>query len=195
MKNRLPMLKILPALGLVVVFGNGCSNNTKGDEAAPVYLTVAFDSQSITRYKNVGDGTLLAADQMTVTGFLKVPGNGGSPFNNVQLDAYVVEWKRTDGGTKTPATERFDSSIIVPVPGVSNMKNFPFMSLPAVQAAPFDQLFPFNGGLDRETRRTEIDCTATVTVIGHTISGSPVSAVGQFPITFYYRAPAAKVNP
>ena len=62
------------------------------------------------------------------------------------------------------------------------------MTRTALQRSPLDQLLPFNGGIDRETGRSEIRCQATVTYRGRTLSGQPVRGVGSFGMTFLYSA-------
>ena len=42
--------------------------------------------------------------------------------------------------------------------------------------APFDQLLPFNGGIDRETGRNEIDMSFSITFYGTTVSGKRVQS-------------------
>jgi hypothetical protein len=45
-----------------------------------------------------------------------------------------------------------------------------------LSGTPFDQLFPFNGGVDRETGKSEIDTAFDLTFYGHTVSGQRVQS-------------------
>ena len=45
-----------------------------------------------------------------------------------------------------------------------------------MQQSPFDQLLPFNGGIDRETGRDEIDTAFNLTFYGQTVSGKRVQS-------------------
>ena len=56
------------------------------------------------------------------------------------------------------------------------MSNFPVLYEPALQQSPFDQLLPFNGGIDRETGRDEIDTAFNITFFGRTVSGKRVQS-------------------
>ena len=47
---------------------------------------------------------------------------------------------------------------------------------PTSSSRPFDQLLPFNGGIDRETGETEIDTTFDITFFGTTVSGHRVQS-------------------
>ena len=46
----------------------------------------------------------------------------------------------------------------------------------ALQETPFDQLLPFNGGIDRETGKDEIDTSFHITFFGTTASGKRVQS-------------------
>jgi len=174
------------ALALTVAFLAlpGCSTNGQGDDAAPLYLTVDFTL--IPAVKNVSDGSLLQFSTVTIKSVMKSPTAATSTMLDVRIDDYIIEWRRIDGGTKAPKTETFAGNNIVPVGGTTTLTNFPFMSISALSLSPLDQLFPFNGGIDRETGKSEIRCAATVTFRGHTISGQPVQGTGGFNMIFLY---------
>ena len=46
----------------------------------------------------------------------------------------------------------------------------------AIQQSPFDQLLPFNGGIDQETGKDEIDTSFDLTFFGSTVSGHRVQS-------------------
>jgi hypothetical protein len=131
---------------------------------------------------------MLQFDTTDVNSVLKVPPTGSIQFLDTRLEDYIVEWQRVDGGTKAPDTETFPSAFLIPAGGTSSISNAPYMSPTALLRPPLDQLHPFNGGIDRETGRSEIRCRATVTYRGRTLSGQPVRGVGTFGMMFFYSA-------
>ena len=183
MKNRFALAAALLAGVLAVA---GCSSNTQGDDASPVYLSVSY--QLLPESWNVASGAPLQFETTTLTSVLKNPGGGSSPMLDTRLEDYVVEWKRIDGGTKVPEPEVFAGNVLVPVGGISTLSNYPHMSRTALLRPPLDQLFPYNGGIDRETGRSEIRCQGIVTYRGRTLSGQPVRGVGTFGMVFLYSA-------
>lgn len=172
------------ALTLAFLALPGCSTNGLGDDAAPVYLTVEFTVLPLV--KHVSDGAPLQVSTVILKNVMKNPAAATSPMLDIRLDDYVIEWRRVDSGKKAPKTETFGGAQIVPVGGTSTLSNYPFMSISALSLSPLDQLFPFNGGIDRETGNSEIRCTATVTFRGHTMSGQPVQGFGVFDMIFLY---------
>lgn len=188
------MSKKAALIGFLVLCVAGlpsCSTNTQGDDASPVFLAASFDLLPAT--KCVNSGTLLQLNTTAVKNILKVPSVGTSQFLDVRLDDYVIEWFRVDGGTRVPATEVFAGNVIIPVGGSATLSNYPFMSISALSLSPLDQLFPFNGGIDRETGRTEIRMKAKVTFRGHTLAGQPATGIGNFDMTFIYCPPVASI--
>ncbi len=181
------------AVSLVMVLGNACSTNSQGDEATPVFLEVNF--QLLPAIKNVAVRSLLQFDNVQLTSVIKNPGAGSSNFLDTRIDDYVIEWRRIDGGTKASATEVFAGNVVVPAGGTSTLSNYPFMGLSAVQDPPLDQLLPFNGGLDRETGRSEIRQEGKVTFRGRTFAGNEVRGVGIFNMTFIYSPVTGKLVP
>lgn len=181
MKNRTPLAAALLAGVLSVA---GCSSNSQGDDASPVFLSVSYTL--LPESWNVGSGAPLQFDTTDLQSILKNPGGGSSSFLDTRLDDYVVEWQRIDGGTKVPDPEVFGGNVLIPAGGTSTLSNYPYMTRTALLRAPLDQLLPFNGGIDRETGRSEIRCRATVTYRGRTLSGQPVRGVGSFGMAFLY---------
>jgi len=188
MKNRIPLLAVLAAALLALP---GCSSNTQGDDATPVYFSVSYDELPLEW--NVGSYLPLQIQTTVIKSNLKNPGGGSSSYLDARLEDYVVEWSRVDGGTKVPAAETFTGNVLVPAGGSSTLSNYPYMSRSALIASPLDQLLPFNGGIDRETGRSEIRCKATVTYRGRTLAGEPVRGTGSFGMTFLYSATTQSV--
>lgn len=188
MKNRIPLLAVV-AVALLAL--PGCSSNTQGDDATPVYLSVSYDELPLEW--NVGSYLPLQIQTTTLKSNLKNPLGGSSSYLDTRLEDYVVEWTRIDGGTKAPATEPFVGNVLIPAGGTSTLTDYPYMSRSATIAAPLDQLLPFNGGIDRETGKSEIRCRATVTYRGRTLAGEPVRGTGSFGMTFIYSAATQSV--
>jgi len=183
MKNRFPLAAALLA-GVVALAG--CSSNSQGDDASNVYLTVSYTL--LPESWNVGSGLPLQIQTTEVRSVLKNPIGGTSSFLDTRLVDYVVEWQRVDGGTKVPEPEVFGGNVLIPAGGTSTLSNYEHLTRTALLRPPLDQLLPYNGGIDRETGRSEIRCKATVTYRGRTISGQPVRGVGTFGMNFIYSA-------
>jgi hypothetical protein len=182
MKKRVAPFAALLLLALVLP---GCSTNVQGDDASNVFLSVEFELAPLT--VNVATGAPVQIQAITLRSVLKAPQPGSdNRFLDANIDDYVVEWRRLDGGTIAPASEIFGGNVIVPAGGTTSLANFPVMTGGATQLRPFDRLFPFNGGFDPETNRTEIRVAAIVTFRGHTLSGQPVRGSGTLDLIFIH---------
>jgi hypothetical protein len=185
----------LVLLAVLATLAAGCSSNTQGDSASPVYLTCDFTL--LPAQWNVASNSLLQFDTTTLTSKIKSPSAaaGSSSFLDTQVATYAIVWARIDGGKTASKTESFGGNVIVPAGGVSTLTNYPFMSISALQQPPLSYLWPSNGGVDPETGRTEIRQTGTVTWYGHTMSGQPVTSVpAVFNMTFIYSAASGRVE-
>jgi hypothetical protein len=88
-----------------------------------------------------------------------------------------VHYSRFDGGTKVPPDEIFAAGGgLIPLNGSLTLNNFPVITGAASQQSPFDQLLPFNGGIDQQTGLTTIHLGITVTFFGDTVAGTRVSS-------------------
>jgi hypothetical protein len=189
-KLSLP-LAILTGASLLA---GGCSTNTRGDDATPVYITCDFTL--LPAVKCVNDGALLQFDTVVLQSRLKNPTGPSSAFLDFQAETYTIVWTRVDGGRTASPTETFGGNLVVPVGGTSTLTNYPFMSISALQQPPLSFLWPSNGGVDPETNRAEIRQSGTVTFKGHTMSGQPVASVpAPFNMTFIYCPAAGRVVP
>lgn len=171
----------------------GCSTNTQGDSASPVFLAGEFTLLPL--QKCVNDNTPLQFATTTLHSRLKNPTVTATQFLDTQIDTYVVVWKRVDGGTAASPSQTFPGNGLVPPNGVATLTNYEFMSADDLIRPPLDQLFPFNGGIDKETGRAEIRQAGNVTWYGHTLSGQPVqSEVATFGMTFVYCGSTGRVE-
>lgn len=186
---------ILPALALgaiLLALLPGCSTNTQGDDAAPLFLTADFTELPLE--KLLIDATALQFKTVTLRSRLKVP-SAATTFLDVQLDSYVIRWTRNDGGKTASANESFAGNVLVPAGGTSTLNDYPFMRADSLLRPPLDQLYPFNGGIDRETGRTEISQAGHVTWYGHTLSGQTiVSSEAAFNMIFRYGGALGRVE-
>jgi len=177
----------LTALALVALaaFLPGCSTNTQGDSAAPVFLVGQFTEMPLE--KLLTDATPLQFKTTTLTNTVKKAGLTTLTFLDVQVDTATVRWTRADGGTVFSPSQTFGVGVIVPANGTSTLNNYPFMSAAELLLPPLDQLYPFNGGIDRETGKSEIIQLGHVTWSGHTLSGQAVvSSEATFNMIFTY---------
>lgn len=165
-------------LGVVMtgalVLAGGCTNK-QGESESPVFITVNIEFQP--GFVNVATAAPVQINTMTLRSALKDPTSTDSRgFADVQLNSYTVAFRRTDGGTLVPPLQTFGCGVVLPVNGTATLSNFPVLYAPAVQQSPFDQLLPFNGGIDRQTGRDEIDTAFDITFFGTTVSGKRVQS-------------------
>jgi hypothetical protein len=162
------------ALAAALAFASGCTNK-QGETESPVFITV--DIQQQPGVVNVANVAAVQIDTITLRSELKDPDAIDTRgFADAQINSYQVTFTRTDGGTAVPPAQTFGAGVVVPVRGTATLENFPVLYAPAVQQSPFDQLLPFNGGIDRETGRDEIDTAFNLTFYGQTVSGHRVQS-------------------
>jgi hypothetical protein len=171
MKNKL-LLGFALLAGLALI--GGCTNK-QGETEAPVFITVSMDLQP--GFIDVGVAAPVQIDTISLASHLK-DSNAADPqhFADVEINSYTVTFRRTDGGTLVPPPQTFGAGILVPSDGTATLTNFPVLAASAIQASPFDQLLPFNGGIDRETGHDEIDTAFDITFFGQTASGHRVQS-------------------
>lgn len=169
------MKRVLVTMVLAALLASGACTNKQGESEAPVYLTVSLDLQP--GFVNVGVVAPIQIQTITVNSHLKNPKQSDPQhFADVQLNSYRVHFRRTDGGTVVPPDKTFGAGVLVPTGGTATLSNFPILASSDIQLSPFDQLLPFNGGIDRETRRDEIQMAFDLTFYGQTASGQRVQS-------------------
>ena len=167
-------LILLTVLGAALAATEACTNR-EGETESPVFITVDLREQP--GFVNVNAAGPVQLPTVILNSRLKNPSQTDPQgFADVQIDSYTVRFRRTDGGTRVPPVQTFGAGILVPSGGTATLNNFPVLPASAVQQSPFDQLLPFNGGVDRETGRDEIQMTFDLTFFGHTISGHRVQS-------------------
>ena len=193
MKKRAFIFAALSAAVTVVAIP-GCSTNTQGDSASPVFLVGSFSGDFVPNSYCVNTGLPLTVKTTTVQSRLKTTATS-LQFLDVQVDKYTVVWRRIDGGTATSPTQDFAQGLLVPPNGSASCTDCLYMTSDNLQRPPLDQLFPFNGGIDKETGRAEIRESANVTWYGHTLSGQPVTSdVAVFDVEWQYCASTGRIE-
>jgi hypothetical protein len=177
-------------MGLAALVWTGGCSNSQGTTESPVFITVSIDLQP--GFINVAVPAPVQVNTMTLQSHAKDPTSVDTQgFSDVQVNQYTVTFTRTDGGTTVPPPQTFGCGVLVPHDGSAALDNFPILYAASLQGAPFDQLFPYNGGVDRETGRNEIDMKFNITFYGTTVSGKRVqSDTASGLLTFQYAAAA-----
>ncbi len=173
----------------VLAFAGGCSNS-QGTSESPVFITVSIDLQP--GFINVAVPAPVQINTITLQSHAKDPSSIDTQgFSDVQINQYTVTFTRTDGGTLVPPPQTFGCGVLVPHDGNATLTNFPVLYASALSQSPFDQLFPYNGGIDRQTGLAEIDMKFNITFYGTTVSGKRVqSDTASGILTFDYSAVA-----
>ncbi len=170
MKTRLLIGTALAALALTAA----CTNK-QGETEAPIFVTVDLEDQAGLTVIDPPQTVLIP--EMILTSRLKNPdAQDPQGFADMQVQTYNVVYRRAAGGTILPPPQTFAAGVVLPSGGTVSLTDFPVLSQTAVQGPPFDQLFPFNGGIDRETGSNEIQLFYDVTFFGQTVSGHRVQS-------------------
>jgi len=174
-KDRPMKKRAFIAAALVLIALSPACTNDEGETEAPVFITVSLELQP--GFVDVGTAAPVQIQTITLESRLKNPSQTDPQgFADTQVNSYTVRFRRTDGGTLVPAVQTFGVGIVVPSGGIATLSNFPILPASAIQQSPFDQLLPFNGGVDRETGRNEIGMTFDITFFGRTASGHRVQS-------------------
>jgi hypothetical protein len=169
------MKKFLIAVVLVAVAAAPACTNKQGETEAPVFITVNIQLQP--GFVDVGTPAPVQIQTMVLSSHLKSSAaSDPQGFATTTINTYIVHFRRTDGGTRVPPDQTFGCGVTVPSNGTATLSNFPILPVSAIQAAPFDQLLPFNGGVDRETGKTEIQMAWDITFFGQTAAGQRVQS-------------------
>jgi hypothetical protein len=170
MKTRV----LIAAAALLIAAAPGCTNK-EGESEAPVFITVSLDLQP--GFVDVATPAPVQISTIVLMSHLKNPTQTDPQgFANTQVNSYTVRFRRTDGGTRVPPVKTFGVGVLVPSGGSATLNNFPILDASDLQQSPFDQLLPFNGGVDRETGRNSIQMTFDLTFFGQTVSGHRVQS-------------------
>jgi hypothetical protein len=162
------------ALGTTLAVLGGCTNK-QGQSESPVSVTVDLPDQA--GLTDIVPARTLTIPTMTLNSHLKDPTSlDPNHFADVEVGNYTVIYRRADGGTMVPPIQNFAAGGLLPSGGSLTLTDFPILSQTAMASTPFDQLLPFNGGIDRETGSTEIRMYTDITFYGLTVSGKRVQS-------------------
>ena len=185
--TRFPMATFL---GLALLAMLGCSSgNHSADDEAEIFLTV--DITQGPADVNLNALPPGAADvtipSFTIRSRYKSP---GTPPNTNQTDCYLTDWvitpSRSDGGTAASPVWRNYYNVHVPGGGTASLANYRIFPSEYYRQAPLDQLYPENGGIDKETGKTNIRQRLQVEVYGKTVAGKRVVCSFPVDLNFYY---------
>jgi len=163
----------------------GC-NSDLSKNAAPVELVVT-NSQTLHTIDLLG-GT--GCDQNIATvqlqAFTKNKNQiSDQTFNQIRITRYRVSYVRIDGGKVVPAPfVRSIDNLLTPNGAASTVSNFQAFEADAINHAPFQALFPNNGGRDPETGRPVVSMDLVLEVFGETLAGERVSGSTRVPVDF-----------
>ncbi len=176
-------LLALGALGLIGCYGGTHSADTE----APVVL-----SENITEGPAEVDISVpvdVIIPNMTINSKAKAPNGVLSQQDDVTLTDWVITPVRTDGGTiASPQWQNF-YSVFVPAGGTATVQNYRIFPSEFFKQPPLIQLFPENGGVDKETAKRNIRQRLQIEVFGKTVGGKAVSLIFDVNLNFFYVSP------
>lgn len=183
--NRLVLMALC---SLVVGMLVGCSggNHSADDEANILLSTDIPQGIADVAVNQSGD---VAIPSLTIKSQAKAPGTVLSQQSDAILNEWVVTFTRTDGGTVTSPMWRNNYSVYVPAGGNASLSNYRVMPVEFLSQPPLNQLWPQNGGFDKETGKDNIRQKIRVDIYGKTVAGQKVSVGFEFTVRFYYALP------
>jgi hypothetical protein len=185
---RMHRLAVVALVGLAAVGMSACyDGNTAAKTVAPVIL-----SESITEGPADVDISLpvdVIIKTMTITSKAKSPGVTLSQQDDVMLTDWVITCIRTDGGTVTSPQWQNFYSVYVPAGGTANVANYRIFPSDFFKQPPLIQLFPENGGFDKETGNRTIRQRLHIEIFGKTVGGRAISLPFDVNLNFFYQSP------
>ena len=181
--HRLAVFALI-ALGALALAG--CYNgNSTADTEAPVFLSAAITTGvPEVEMKTSGD---VSIPTITISSHAKSPSATLSQQQDVILSEWVVTCSRTDGGTvASPVWHDFNQTIYVPAGGSAPITDFTVFPQEYFRQAPLVQLFPENGGYDKETNQPGIRQKLHIEVFGKTVAGKKISLPFDINVLFVY---------
>jgi hypothetical protein len=180
---RFAMLSLL-GLALVVVLGCSAGNHSS-DSEAEVYLTV--DVRSGPADVDIAIDADVTVGSMSINSRPKVDGQQLTGQSDVLLTEWVVTAVRTDGGTAASPQWHNFYNVYIPGGGSAQLQNYRIFPYDFFHQAPLNQLYPENGGMDKETGKPNIRQRLQVEAYGKTVAGKRV--VCSFPVNlnFFYQ--------
>ena len=174
----------LCCVAAATLFVAGCTGNHSADEEAAVVLSWSF--QEGPADQQVNSTADITIGSMTIRSQAKSPDFSLSQQQDVTLTEWVVTPSRSDGGTAASPEWRNFYTVYVSAGGTASVQNLRIFPAAYYTEPPLNQLFPWNGGLDKETGKPEIRQRLHVDVYGKTVSGKRVVLRFDVDIRFYY---------
>lgn len=180
--HRLAVFALI-ALGALALAG--CyGGNESAETGAPVFLSQSVEPGPAD--VALSSGIDVTIEQLTIESHPKSPSVVLSAQDDVVLTEWVITPVRTDGGTvASPVWHNFYTAY-VPHGGITNLQNYRIYPAEYFLQAPLYQLFPQNGGFDKETNQTNIRQRMHIEVFGKTVAGKEVSLVFDVNLNFFY---------
>lgn len=168
----------------MVALGGCAAGNHSADQEAPVVLTV--DVPEGVADVNIAVRADVVMPNMTIKSQAKAPGTTLGPQDDVILSEWVITPVRSDGGTVASPQWREFRNVTVPAGGTANLQNYRIFPQEYFDQQPLVQLYPQNGGFDRETGKTNIRQRLQIEVFGKTVAGRRVSLRFDWNLNFFY---------
>ena len=176
----------LCCVAAATLFVAGCTGNHSADDESPVLLSASIQEGPADQAVNVSEDITIGS--MTIRSQAKSPDFTLSQQDDVTLTEWVVTPVRSDGGTVASPQWRNFYTVFVPAGGTASVQNYRVFPASFYTEAPLNQLFPANGGADKETGKPEIRQRLHVEIYGKTVSGKSVVLRFDVDIRFYYSA-------
>jgi hypothetical protein len=185
---RLNRLSLLVPVALVVTLVAACGTNHSSDSTAPVFLSVNCTGclSAVDMATQVDDVRMT----LTINSSAKSPTGTLSVQDDVILNLWVITPQRSDGGTIASPQARFTNTVYVPAGGSGTATGVPVFPANYFAQMPLSQLFPQNGGVDKETGNCNIRQTLHIQIFGKTVSGKSISVAFDDAVNFYYGTPS-----
>ena len=182
---RTHRLAIFALIGLGALAMAGCYNgNSTADTSAPVFLSTTVEPGPAE--VSMSAGADITIEVLTITSHAKSPSVTLSAQDDVILTEWVITCSRTDGGTvASPQWQNFYTAY-VPANGTATLGNYRIFPANYFSQAPLYQLFPENGGFDKETSNTNIRQRLHIEVFGKTVAGKAISVAFDVNLNFVY---------
>ena len=173
----------LIALGALALAGCSGSNDS-ADTEAPVFLSSAVEPGPAD--VSIGGLADVTIETLTIQSHAKSPSVVLSAQDDVVLTEWVITPIRTDGGTvASPVWHNFYTAYVA-AGGSTALSNYRIYPAEYFNQAPLYQLFPANGGFDKETNQTNIRQRMHIEVFGKTVAGKKISLVFDVNLNFFY---------
>jgi hypothetical protein len=161
-----------------------CTGNHSADDEAAVVLSWSFTEGPADQPVNsLADITI---GSMTIRSQAKSPDFVLSQQQDVTLTEWVTTPSRSDGGTIASPEWRNFYSVFVQAGSSVSIQNLRVFPSSYYTEPPLNQLFPENGGLDKETAKSEVRQRLHVDAYGKTVSGKRVVLRFDVDVRFYY---------